>query len=116
MFKFLFKGLASSLALGVLTNYRNLSVKLMKIETAKSYLHGVRGENGPSDSSQSAAGRPYDRPHFSGRIAVSRRIVHPAALDCKSESTARDLAISEKTWMEKSGATRMLKDATDAKN
>lgn len=42
MLKFLFRGVLSALALQMLNNSRRLSVQLLKIEVAKSYLRGVR--------------------------------------------------------------------------
>ena len=42
MFKYLTKGLLAGMAIKLLDNYRRLSIQLLKIETAKCYLHGVQ--------------------------------------------------------------------------
>ena len=42
MFKYLIKGFLSSIAAKLLDNYKRLSIQLLKIEAAKSYLHGVQ--------------------------------------------------------------------------
>src|SRR5450759_2259847 len=42
MIKYLLKGILSGIAIKLLDNYRHLSIQLLKIEAAKSYLHGVR--------------------------------------------------------------------------
>lgn len=42
MFKDLIKGLLAGVAIKLLDNYRQLSLRLLKIEAAKGYLHGVR--------------------------------------------------------------------------
>ncbi|MDA3924751.1 MAG: hypothetical protein PF904_08650 [Kiritimatiellae bacterium] len=38
----LFKGVVSDVAVRMLVNYRHLSIRVLKIEAAKSYLHGIR--------------------------------------------------------------------------
>lgn len=42
MIKDLLKGILSAIAIKMLDNYRHLSIQLLKIEAAKSYLHGVK--------------------------------------------------------------------------
>ena len=42
MFKDLLKGILSAIAIKMLDNYRHLTIQLLKIEAAKSYLHGVK--------------------------------------------------------------------------
>jgi hypothetical protein len=42
MLKYLVKGILSGIAVKLLENYRHLSIQLLRIEAAKSYLRGVR--------------------------------------------------------------------------
>jgi len=42
MFNCLYKGILSFIAVKLLANYRCLSLRLLKIEAIKTYLHGVR--------------------------------------------------------------------------
>ncbi len=42
MFKHLIKGLLSALTVSLLDNYRHLSVRLLRIESTKSYVRGVQ--------------------------------------------------------------------------
>lgn len=42
MFNYLLRGVLAAVTVRLLANYRHLPIQLLKIEAAKSYLHGVR--------------------------------------------------------------------------
>ncbi len=125
MLKCLFKGLLSGLAVKLLENYRHLSVELLKIEAAKSYLHGVRMAR------LSAVGL-LRMGLLIGLVCVGAVLFHvglfvllPWTVKAKAVlgmvlglayvtigGVALTAAMDEQTWMEKSGATKMLEDAT----
>ena len=125
MFKYLLKGVLSALAIKILNTYRQLSVQLFKIEVAKAYLHGVRMAR------LSAIGL-MGLGLLIALIGVGVLLLHVGLfilLPCTVEAKAvlalvlglvyvgvggltLRAALDEKTWMEKSGAAEMLKEAT----
>ena len=125
MFKYLLKGILSAIAIKLLDNYRQLSVRLLKIEAAKSYLHGVRMAR------LSAIGL-MRMGLVIGLICVGVLLFHaglfillPWTVEAKAALgmflglayvvigvLALRAAMDETTWMEKSGAAEMLEDAT----
>ena len=125
MFNYLLKGVMAALAVKVLDNYRHLSVRLFKIEFAKSYLHGVRMAR------LSAIGL-MRMGLFIGLIGLGAVLFHAAvfillpwtvkakavlalflgAAYSAAGAVGLRTAIDEKAWMEKSGASEMVKDAT----
>ena len=129
MIKCLFKGILSSIAVRLLADYRNLSVRLLKIEAAKSYLNGVRLAR------LSAIGL-IQAGLMIGLVLLGALLFHiglfillPWTLKAKALlgvclgliyvvcGVVMLRAITdEKIWMEKSGATQMLADVTGGKN
>ena len=129
MIKCLFKGILSSIAVRLLADYRNLSVRLLKIEAAKSYLNGVRLAR------LSAIGL-IRAGLMIGLVLLGALMFHvglfillPWTLKAKALlgvclgliyvvcGVVMLRAITdEKIWMEKSGATQMLADVTGGKN
>ena len=126
---YLYKGVLSFVAVKVLANYRHLSLRALKIEVAKSYLHGVRMAR------LSALGLTL-MGVVVGLILLGAALVHaglfillPGSVKAKAVislllgaayvaagALALRAAMDEKTWMEKSGATRMFKEATGPAN
>jgi hypothetical protein len=124
MFDYLLKGILSAMAIKLVDNYRHLSIRLFKIEAAKSYLHGVRMAR------LSAVGLMRVG-LLIGLICLGVLIIHaglfillPWTVKTKAVlgvllgvayvtagGGAIRVAMNEKTWMEKSGATEMLKEA-----
>ena len=124
MFKALFSGVVSTIVLKVLDNYRQLSIQLLKIEGAKAYLHGVK------TARLSAIGL-MQMGLVIGLIVFGALLLHvglfillPWTLAAKAilgmglglVYMAMGVwllyaAMTEKTWMEKSGAIEMLNDA-----
>lgn len=125
MFNYLLKGILSAMALKLLDNYRHLSIRLLKIESAKSYLHGVRMAR------MSVIGLML-MGLVIGLICLGALLFHvglfillPWTLKAKAilgmclgvayvalGAAALRAAMNEKAWMEKSGATEMLREAT----
>lgn len=125
MFNYLLRGVFSVVAVKLLANYRHLSVRLLKIEAAKSYLHGVRMAR------LSALGL-IRMGLVMGLICLGGVLFHaglfillPWPLKAKAVlglvlgvtymvtgGVALRAAMDERTWMEKSGAAEMLKEAT----
>ena len=125
MIKSLLKGILSAIAIKVLGNYRHLSVQLLRIEAAKSYLHGVRMAR------LSAIGL-MRMGLVIGLICVGVLLFHaglfillPWTVEAKAVlgmflglayvvggGIALHAAMDERTWIEKSGAARMLEEAT----
>ncbi len=125
MFNILFKGYLAAVAVKLLNNYRQLSIQYLKIEAAKSYLHGVQMAR-LSTLGLLLLGLCI------GLICVGVIICHAAlfylvpwslkakafmglllgALYTISGVVALVLAMDGKRWMEKSGATAMIKEAT----
>lgn len=126
MFKYLIKGVLSAIAIKLLDNYRRLSIQMLKIEAAKSYLHGVQMAR------LSALGL-MGMGLVIGLICVGVVLFHvglfillPLTVEAKAVigmllglayvvigGLALRAAMTEKTWMDKSGATEMMKDAID---
>jgi len=125
MFSNLFKGVVSAVAVRMLVNYRHLSVTMLKIEAAKSYLHGVRLAR---LSALGLIGVVF----MIGLIGVGVLLLHagvfillPWSVKAKAllglvlgtayvvagVSLLR-LAMDEKTWLEKSGCVKMLEEVT----
>ena len=125
MFKHLFKGLLAGMAVKLLDNYRRLAIQLLKIAAAKCYLRGVQ-------TARLAASGLMRMGLMIGLICVGALLFHAGLfvlLPWSDETkailgmvlglayvvigvVALRAAMSEKTWMEKSGASRMLEDAT----
>jgi hypothetical protein len=125
MLKYLFKGVLAGIAIKLLDNYRCLSIQLLKIEAAKSYLRGVEMAR------LSALGLMRMGLEI-GLICVGVVLFHaglfillPWTVKAKAVlgiflglayvvigGVALHAAMDEKTWMKKSGATEMLEDAT----
>lgn len=124
MFKALFSGVASTIVLKVLDNYRQLSIQLLKIEAAKAYLHGVKMTRLSAIGLILMGG-------VIGLIVIGALLLHaglfillPWTIETKailgmclglvymvSGGWLLCTAMAEKTWMEKSGAIEMLNDA-----
>ena len=124
MFKDLFKGILSAIAIKLLENYRHLSVQLLKIESAKSYLHCVQ-------MARLLASGSMWRGLFIALIGMGALLFHaglfillPWSLESKAVlclflgavyvvigTVLLRSALDEKTWMEKSGASDMLEEA-----
>lgn len=125
MFKILFRGVLAAVAAKLASNYRYLSIELLKIEAAKSYLHGVRMAR------LSAIGL-VQMGLLLGLICIGVLLFHvglfvllPWSLKTKAAlgmllgliytiigCISIRAAMDEKMWMEKSGATKMLAEAT----
>ena len=125
MFNYLYKGILSAVAVNLLTHYRHLSIQLLKIEAAKSYLQGVRMAR------RSALGL-MQMGLVLGLICMGALLFHaslflllPWSVKAKAALglllgaayvvagvLALRTALSEKTWLAKSGAADMLADAT----
>ena len=125
MLKYLLKGIASALAVKLLVNYRCLSVNLLNVEATKSYIHGVRLAR------RSAIGMML-MGLVVGLILLGALLFHaglffllPGGVKVKAAlcmllglaySVAGGLALraaaDERTWMDKSGAAKMLDEVT----
>ena len=124
MLKCLAKGLLSAIAIKLLDNYRALSVQLLKIEAAKSYLRGVQMAR------LSVLGL-IGLGLLIGLICIGVLLLHaglfillPWTVEAKAVlgmclgaayvvigAVALSAAMTQKAWMEKSGAAEMLKEA-----
>ncbi len=129
MFNLLFKGILSFVAVKLLTNYRHLSIRLLKIEAAKSYLHGIRMARLATLSLLRAEIEM-------GLIGIGILLFHaglfillPWTVKAKAilgiflglsyvtiGCVAIYASLSEKTWIEQSGAAAMLKEAAGSIN
>lgn len=125
MLKNLIKGLLAGIAVKLLDNYRHLSIQLLKIEAAKSYLQGVQLAR------LSALGL-MQLGLVIALICLGVLLLHaglfillPWTVKTKAllgiflgltyvviGGAALRAAMDQKTWMQKSGATEMLKEAT----
>ena len=124
MISFLFKGYLATMAVKLLDNYRHLSIQYLKIEAAKSYLQGVQMAR------RSTLGL-MQLGLCIGLICVGVILFH-AALFClvpwslKAKAllglllgalytiagvVALVVAMDEKRWLQKSGATALIKEA-----
>ena len=124
MFKNVISTLLAEIVIKLLSNYRLLSLQLLKIEVAKCYLHGVR-------LAQRSAFGLLKMVLEIGLIALGSLLVHvglfillPGSLETKAlfgmvlgvvymliGALALRAGMKEKTWMEQSGALTMLNDA-----
>jgi len=124
MYKFLLKGVLSGIAAAMLENYRHLSVQLLKIEAAKSYLYGVR-------MARRYAVGLLGMFLLVGLIGVGVVLFHaglfillPWSVKAKAAlglvlgglymaggATVLHAAMGERKWMDRSGASLMLHDA-----
>ena len=129
MFKHLTQGLLAGLAIKLLDNCRHLSIQVLKIEATQCYLHGVR-------MARSSAIGLMRMGLVIGLIVVGALLFHaglfillPWTVEVKAVlgmflglayvaigCVALHVAMDEKTWMEKSGATEMLEEATGQSN
>ena len=125
MLKNLINGFLASVAIKLLDNYRQLSLRLLKIEATKSYVHGVRLAR------LSALGL-LGMGLLIGLICLGVLLFHvglflllPWSLAAKAVlgmvlgltyagigGGALYAALDEKVWMKKSGAAGMLAEAT----
>ncbi len=125
MFNYLLKGILAASAVKLLENYRQLSVHMLKIEVAKSYLHGVRMAR-QSALSLLCLGL------LIGLVCLGMLLFHaglflllPWSVKAKAVlgmflglayvaagAVVLREAMSERVWMEKSGAAKMVRDAT----
>ena len=125
MFNYLLKGIVAAIAVKVLDNYRHLSIQLLRIETAKSYLYSVRM------AWLSAFGLMRMGLEI-GLVCTGLFLFHaglfvllPWTVKAKAllglilglaymviGGFALRASMDERTWMEKSGATEMLNEAT----
>jgi len=124
MFKYLIKGLLTGIAVNLLDDCRHLSIQVLKIESAKCYLHGVQMAR------LSAIGL-MRMGLVIGLIGVGSLLFHaglfillPWTVETKAVlgmflglayvaigCVVLHAAMNEKTWMEKSGAAEMLEEA-----
>lgn len=124
MLKHLLKGLLAGLAVKVLDNYRQLSLQLLKIEAAKAYLRGVHLAR------LSVLGL-IQMGLLLGFIGLGVLLVHvgifillPWTVEAKAllavclgvaytvlGGLTLRAAFDEKTWMDRSGATKLLENA-----
>jgi hypothetical protein len=129
MFKYLTKGLLADFAIKLLDNCRHLSIQQLKIEAVKCYLHGVQGAR------FSAIGLMWMVIAI-GLIGLGTLLFHvglfimlPWTVEAKAilgmcmglayvaiGCVALHVILEEKTWMKKSGATEMLKEAIGQSN
>lgn len=125
MLKYMLKGIVSAMAVKLLVNYRHLSIHLLKVEATKSYIHGVRLAR------RSAIGMML-MGLVVGLILLGALLFHvglffllPGGVKVKAAlcmllglvyavvgGLALRAAADERRWMEKSGASKMLNDAT----
>lgn len=126
MFKYMIKAILAGITVKLMDNWRRLSIQLLKIEAAKFYLHGVRMAR------WSAINLLWIGLAI-GLIGVGTLLFHAALfllLPWTVETKAllgllMGLAyvgigyavlhesVNEKTWLEKSGVSELLKEATD---
>jgi len=121
MFNYLLKGVLAAVAVRLLANYRHLPIQLLKIEAARSYLHGVRMAR------LSALGL-MKMGLVIGLICIGGLLFHaglfillPWPLKAKAVlglflglaymtagGVALYAAMDERTWVRKSGAARIM--------
>jgi hypothetical protein len=127
MFKDLLKGILSAIAIKMLDNYRHLTIQLLKIEAAKSYLHGVKMAR------LSAIGL-MGMGLMMSLICLGVVLVHvglfvllPWSVEAKAilgiilglvyvavGVFVLHAAMDERAWMKKSGAAEMMSDAINS--
>jgi len=124
MFKELLKGLFVDFAVKLLETYRKLTLQLLKLEATKCYVRGVEAVR------LSALGL-MGLGLVIGLICIGLLLIHaalfillPWTIEAKAMlglglglayvvigGLALKVAMDERTWMEKSGAAKMLKEA-----
>lgn len=124
MFKRLMKGLQAGIAVGVLAEYRLRSMQLLKIEATRAYVQGVQ-------MARLSAFGLMRLGLLLGMIGLGVVLVHASVFvllpwDLKAKAwiglalgvaytviggVALRATMDERTWMEKSGASKMLDDA-----
>ena len=124
MFKELLKGLFVDFAVKLLETYRKLTLQLLKLEVTKCYVRGV-------EAVRLTALGLLGLGLVIGLICIGLLLMHvalfillPWSLEAKAKlglglglayvvigGLALRAAMDERTWMEKSGAAKMLKDA-----
>jgi len=124
MFKELLKGLLVDFATKLLETYRKLTLQLLKLEATKCYVRGVQAVR------LSALGL-MGLGLVIGLICIGFLLIHvalfillPWTIEAKAKlglglglaymvigGVALKVALDERTWMEKSGAAKMLQDA-----
>ena len=124
MFKHLTKGLLAGIAIKLVDNYRRLSLQILKIEAAKSYLHGVQLARLSAIALLRMglvisfiwlgvllfhAGLFILLPWSVGTKAVLGMILGVTYV--VGGCAALHVSMKEKIWMEKSGAAEMLEEA-----
>lgn len=129
MFKGLFKGILSAFIVPVMEDYRRLSIQLLRIETAKVYLQGVRMAR------VSAIGL-MQMGLVIGLICIGAVLFHvglfillPWSVEAKAAlgmclglayvvggGLLLRAAMNERSWMEKSGANDMMKTVIGGSN
>ena len=122
MFKYLIKGMLTGIAVKLLGNYRSLSIHLLKIEAVKRYLHGVRMAREASLSLVWVG--LLIALMFLGALLLHAGlfILLPWSVEAKAGLAmilgfayvligvfALLSVMSEKAWLEKSGAAELLK-------
>jgi hypothetical protein len=129
MLKYLIKGLLAGIAINLLDNCRHLSIQVLKIEAAKCYLHGVQMARLSAIGLMRMglvigligvgvllfhAGLFILLPWTVGVKAVLGMFLGLAyvAIGC----VVLHVAMSEKTWMEKSGVAEILEEVTGQSN
>ena len=120
----LIKGVLSAITLKLIDNYRHISIKLLRIESAKSYLRGVQ-------MVRLSAMVLIRMGLVIALVSIGVLLFHiclfiilPITLQAKawlglflglvyiiSGGVAIRLAMDEGAWMEKSGASDLVKDA-----
>ena len=124
MFKHLIKGLLAGIVIKLVDNYRRLSLQILKIEAAKSYLYGVQ-------LARLSAIALLRMGLVISFICLGVLLFHlglfillPWSVGAKAVFgmilgvtyviggyVALHVSMKEKTWMEKSGAAEMLEEA-----
>jgi len=125
MINLLFKGYLAAMTVKLLNNYRHLSTQFLQIEATKSYLQGVR-------MARLLTIRLMWMGLLIGLICLGILLVHvglfillPCSLEIKAflglflglsyliaGIVTLILCMDEKRWMDQSGATEMLQEAT----
>jgi hypothetical protein len=125
MFKSLFSGIVSGIAVKLLEDYRQLSIQLLKIEAAKTYVKGVQVARSSAiglmwmglvialiciGAGLFHVGLFYLLPWTTESKAILGMVLGLAYM--VGGGVALRAAMDERVWMEKSGASKMLRDAT----
>jgi hypothetical protein len=123
MFKNLIKGLLTGLAVKLLDSYRHLSLQLLKIEAARCYVDGVRMARVSAIGLMqmglliSLIGLGVLLAHAGLFVLLPWTVETKALLSLFlglayviAGGVALRAAMDEQTWLDKSGATKMLND------